>query len=407
MMKKLLFFFILFPSLLAYSQGFQVNFQGQKQQGMGSAGAALAQDGASLFFNPGSAIFVKENSVNMAMTPVFGNTLFEEANTFESARTNSPMGTPFSAYALYKLKEDGKLSLGLAAYTPFGSTIQWEDAWEGRFALTRLELKSIFIQPTVSYKITDYLGIGAGFVYCTGKVNLQKDIPVMDAEGNYGHAELAGKAQGFGVNAGLYIEPSEKWSIGLTYKSQVNMAVTNGEATFTVPNSLEPNFPSGKFSSSLPLPQVLTLGAAWKASDKLTMALDINRVGWSAYDTLAFDYEQNTASLIDTKSARNYVNTYAFRLGAQYKIAEQFAARLGIAYGITPVPDGYVTPETPDANRINFTGGLGYILGNHFEFDASLLFTKFSRTDANSETNLSGTYTTIVVAPGLAIIYRF
>ena len=62
MMKKLLFFFILFPSLLAYSQGFQVNFQGQKQQGMGSAGAALAQDGASLFFNPGSAIFVKENA---------------------------------------------------------------------------------------------------------------------------------------------------------------------------------------------------------------------------------------------------------------------------------------------------------------------------------------------------------
>ena len=138
MMKKLLFFFISFSSFLSYSQGFQVNFQGQKQQGMGSAGAALPQDGASLFFNPGSAVFVNENSINVAMTPVFGNTLFEEANTYESARTNSPMGTPFSAYALYKLKKDGKLSLGLAAYTPFGSTIQWEDSWEGRFALTRL-----------------------------------------------------------------------------------------------------------------------------------------------------------------------------------------------------------------------------------------------------------------------------
>ena len=384
-----------------------MNFQGQKQQGMGSAGAALPQDGAALFFNPGSAVFVKENAINVAMTPVFGNTLFEEANTYESARTNSPMGTPFSAYALYKLKKDGKLSLGLAAYTPFGSTIQWEDAWEGRFAITRLELKSIFIQPTVSYKITDYLGFGAGFVYCNGKVNLQKDIPVMDAEGTYGHAELAGKAQGFGFNAGIYLEPAENWSVGLTYKSQVNMAVSDGEATFTVPTSLEPNFPSGKFSSSLPLPQVLTLGIAWMPNEKLAFALDINRVGWSAYDTLAFDYEQNTTSLSDTKSARNYKNTYAFRLGAQYKVTNNLTTRVGLAYGLTPVPDGFVTPETPDANRINVTGGLGYLLGNHFEFDASLLFTKLSRTDTNLETNLSGTFTTIVLAPGLAIIYKF
>ena len=406
-MKKLLFIFATIPYVTAFTQGFQVNFQGQKQQGMGSAGAALPQDGASLFFNPGSSVFVKENSVNVAMTPVFGNSLFEEANTGESARTNSPVGTPFSAYALCKLKKDGKLSLGLAAYTPFGSTIQWEDAWEGRFALTRLELKSIFVQPTVSYKITDYLGIGAGFVYCNGKVNLQKDIPVMDSSSTYGYAELAGKAQGFGFNAGIYLEPAENWSIGLTYKSQVNMAVTDGEATFTVPSSLEANFPSGKFSSSLPLPQVLTLGFAWKPNEKLALALDINRVGWSAYDTLAFDYEQNTASLSDTKSARNYKNTYAFRLGAQYKVTNNLAARLGLAYGLTPVPDGFVTPETPDANRINITGGLGYLLGNHFEFDASLLFTKLTRTDTNLETNLSGTFTTIVIAPGLAIIYRF
>jgi long-chain fatty acid transport protein len=66
-----------------------------------------------------------------------------------------------------------------------------------------------------------------------------------------------------------------------------------------------------------------------------------------------------------------------------------------------------VTPETPDANRINVTGGLSYLFGNHFEFDASLLFTKLSRTDTNLETNLSGTFTTIVLAPGLAIIYKF
>ena len=405
--KPLLTLFIFLTSQLAFTQGFQVNFQGQKQQGMGGAGTALPFDGASLFFNPGSSSFLKENSVNLAMTPTIARSLFVDANTNQSARTNSPMGTPFSVYAVYRKSAESKLFFGLAAYTPFGSTVQWEDEWMGRFALTRLELKLIFIQPTISYKITDKIGLGAGFVYCTGNVNLQKDLPVMDASGTYGHAELAGKANGFGVNAGIFVQATEKIGVGLTYRSQVNMSVSNGQATFTVPSSLEANFPNGSFSSSLPLPQVVTLGLSYKPSDKLSFALDINYVGWKAYDTLAFDYETNTTSLIDTKSVRSYENIFAFRGGANYEFTENFAARLGIAYGISPVQDGYVTPETPDANRITYTAGLSYKVGKHFAFDASVFFTHVKRTDTNIETNLSGTYTTNVVAPGLAVIYRF
>jgi long-chain fatty acid transport protein len=238
-------------------------------------------------------------------------------------------------------------------------------------------------------------------------VNLQKNIPVVDSEGNEGLAELSGKAKGFGYNAGIYIDATDKLSFGLTYRSRVNMAVSDGTATFTVPSSLDANFPDGTFSSSLPLPQVLTVGVAYKFNDKLTMALDINGVGWEAYDTLGFDYASNTASLVDTRSARMYKNTLAFRVGGQYKINEMLTARLGLAYGMTPVQDGYVTPETPDANRINYTGGISAKFGKHFNVDASVLYTHLERTDTNLETNLSGHFTTNVVAPGLSISYLF
>lgn len=407
MIKHLLFIGLLFLAQEFEAQGFQVNFQGQKQQGMGGAGNALPLDAASVFFNPGSVSFLKESSVNIGFTPTFANTLFEDANTTSIGRTNSPMGTPFSVYAVYRKNEESKFFYGLGIYTPFGSTIQYEDEWTGRFALTKLQLKSIFIQPTVSYKLNDKIGIGAGFVYTIGNVNLQKDIPVQDADGTYGHAELDGKASGFGYNVGLFVQATEKLNIGLSYRSKVNMEVAEGTATFTVPSSLTANFPSGTFSSALPLPQVATLGLAYKLNEKLAFALDVNYVGWKAYDTLAFDYAQNTASLIDTKSARNYKNTLAFRLGANYALTENLDARLGLAYGLTPVQNGYVTPETPDANRINYTAGLGYKIGDHFQLDASVFFTHLKRTDTNLETNLSGTFTTNVLAPGLAIIYKF
>lgn len=404
---RLLLCLLILSPVCYQAQGFQVNLQGQKQQGMGGAGTAFLQDASVLFFNPGGASFVDGNQINLGVTPTFARGAFMDDKTHVVSRTNSPVSTPFAAYGMFELKDSSKLKLGLAVYTPFGSTVQWEDQWTGRFALTRLELRAIFIQPTVSYQITKKLGLGIGIVYATGKVNLQKDIPLIDVNGNYGHAELSGKAQGYGFNAGVYFKPIEKLSIGLTYRSKVSMAVNDGQATFDVPESVSANFPDGKFKSKLPLPSVTTLGLGFKASSKLDFALDINYVGWKAYDTLSFDYENNTASLIDTKSARLYKNTFAFRGGAQYKITENFAARLGLAYGITPVQSGYVTPETPDANRVNYTAGIGYGIGKHFRVDASFLFTHLKRTDTNKETNLSGTFKTNVCAPGISFGYKF
>jgi long-chain fatty acid transport protein len=384
-----------------------VNFQGQKQQAMGCAGTALQTDGASLFFNPGASAFAKENSVNVATTPIFANVMYIDSATNDVYRTENPVGTPFSAYGLFQLKKDGKLKLGIAAYTPFGSTVQWEKNWIGRFAITRLELKAIFIQPTISYRISDKIGVGAGFVYSTGNVNLQKDIPVQFEDGTFAKAELAGKAQGFGYNLGVQINATEKLGIGLNFRSKVQMNLNDGKATFTVPEGLDPNFPDGKFVGSLPLPQVTTLGLSYKLNDKWAFVLDINHVVWKAYDTLAFDYEVNTTSLLDTKSARDYKNIVAFRAGASYKVMKNLEVRFGGGYGLTPVQDGYVTPETPDGNRAYGTFGLGYELGEHFAIDASCYYTQITRADINKETNLSGTFTTKAIAAGIGFIYKW
>lgn len=407
MIKQIALFLVLQAApYFSLSQGFQVNLQGQVQQGMASAGTALPTDAASLFFNPGGASFVHGQNVQIGTTFTVPKGTFLEAGTDEIAHTTSPMSTPFTAYGLFEVKDSSRLKLGIAAYTPFGSTVTYEEEWTGRFALTKLQLLSIFIQPTVSYRISDKIGVGAGFVYSYGKVNLQKDIPVTDQNGDYAHAELNGTGQGFGFNAGIHFDIMKEFKIGLSYRSQVNMELTKGTASFDVPASLEENFPDGSFTGSLPLPQVATLGIASDLG-KWQVAFDANFVGWQAYDTLAFDYELNTESLEDTKSARLYKNIMAFRLGTQYSINDQFHVRAGLGYGISPVQNGYVTPETPDANRINYTVGIGYNWNKKLFIDASFLYTQAERTDTNFETNLSGTYKTRVFAPGISLSYKF
>lgn len=405
-MRYLFALLLAIPSPL-FSQGYQVNLQGQTQQGMGSAGSALILGPSTLFYNPGTSSFVNNNSVEVGMTPTLSNSVFQDANNGETWRTNSPVGTPFAAYGIYNIKDSSRLKLGLAVYTPFGSTVSWEDGWTGRFALTRLKLLSIFAQPTVSFRVNDKIGIGVGFVYSYGKVNLQKDLPITDQDGNYASAELSGTSHGFGFNAGIILRPTNQLAFGISYRSQINMNVSKGNAQFNVPASLDEKFPDGPFSSSLPLPQVFTLGMGITPNENLSIAFDANYIGWEAYDTLAFDYETNTESLEDTKSPREYVSTIAIKLGAQYRLMEKYFIRLGTTYAVSPVQSGYVTPETPDANRWNFTGGFGYKLNNAFQLDASFLITKLKRTDTNIETNLSGTFTTIVIAPGLSLNYSF
>ncbi len=407
-MYRFLFTYLFCASFLNLSaQGFQVNFQGQKQQGMGFAGTALFQDAASIFYNAGSIAFSNENSVNVSVTPIFANVLYVDSATGGAYRTENPVGTPFCAYGLFQHKKLEKFKFGLGIYTPFGSTVKWEDNWIGRFAITRLKLQAIYIQPTISYRLSKKIGIGGGFIYSKGSVNLQKDIPVQDSLGNYSHVELNGKAAGFGFNLGVNFQVNDKFSMGLSYRSKIKMSVKKGEADFSVPSSLASNFPNGNFSGTLPLPDVATIGFAYKVSKKWTLAIDINHVGWKSYDTLAFDYALNTSSLLDTKSPREYKNIFAFRGGTEFGASKNLDLRFGGGFGFTPVQDGYLTPETPDANRIYGTLGISYRFTNRFSMDASLYYTHIKRAGRNIETNLNGTFTTKALAPGFSLIYKW
>ena len=81
--------------------------------------------------------------------------------------------------------------------------------------------------------------------------------------------------------------------------------------------------------------------------------------------------------------------------------------RAGLGYGFSPVQAGYVTPETPDGNRVYFTSGMTVYVSSHFNLDLSFYFTKVTRSDRNLETLLSGTFTTIALAPGFGLNYSW
>lgn len=316
-------------------------------------------------------------------------------------------GTPVSAYMAIRPTDSSKFIIGLGMYVPFGSTIAYEDDWKGQYLLREMSLKTIFIQPTVAYSVSDKLGIGAGFVLATGEFGLRRGVPVQDSTGGYGEANLSGAAIGFGFNAGIHWQPNTKWALGLSYRSDVAAKVDEGNAEFDVAPSLEEYFPSTKFKAQISLPSVTNLGATY-THENLILSAEINYIGWKVYDSLVFDFEQNTDKLEDLRSPRHYENSFIFRLGGGYMINESMMVRGGAYYDMTPVQNGYLTPETPDANKIGLTAGFSYTFKNNLALHSALLYIDGAeREDTNLESTFSGTWKARAWSAGIGINYSF
>jgi long-chain fatty acid transport protein len=404
-MKKILLSFLLGLPILGYSQSFQVNLQGQKQIAMGGAGTGVALDEAAVFFNPGAVSFLKQNGVQAGVSPILLKTSFREAGSNITEHNKDKIATPVMGYAVFG-SPASRLRFGLGIYTPFGGAMHWEENWTGKYTVTSLDLRAIFIQPTLSYKITDHIGVGAGLVYSMGHVDLRRAVPLTLNTGESGTAKLEGSTHDFGWNAGIYVETISGVSIGVTHRSEVNATIKNGDATFNVPDALISSFPT-KFNATLPLPATSTIGFGIYPSEKTTLVFDVNWVHWSKYKDLSFDYDNNSR-IADTKSPRNYHDAAALRLGLQNQTTAKLVLRAGIGYAFTPVGKGYVTPEVPDANRLLLSAGVGYKASKNFSVDLSFLYENVkNRNETNIETNLSGEFKTLAYIPGIALTYKW
>ncbi len=406
MKRKLLSLAAITMSVSAFAGGFKIGLQGQKQIGMASCGTGLALDASSIYFNAGALAFTP-NQITIGGTGLMPRTQYKDDATQVVTNAIAKTYSPFAAYASYGVNK--KLVVGLGVYTPFGSGVAYPTGWTGRYALTEIALQTIFIKPTVSVKLNDNLSLGAGLAYSTGSVNLEKDIPLQGQAFTVpGHLQLNGKANGAGFDAGIYYT-KDQFSIGASYRNKLNMNVKNGAANFTnMPISVKDSFPSGNFTSTLALPGEFSIGIGYKATPKLLIAADFNYTLWSSYDTLSFDFEKNTSNLSDVNEARLYSNAFAFRAGAQYAYSNKLNLRAGLFSDLTPISNGFVGPELPDANKLGATIGATYLVGRNLSIDASVLYENVEkRTQTNIATNMTGTFASKAIATGIGISYRF
>ncbi len=422
-MKKVLSVVVLLlVAAVTYAGGYRVSLQGQRGLAMGHTGVAMVNNAELAFFNPGGLVHL-EGKLNLAVGGfgVFSDVKYQNTEFGLSSETDSPTGTPIYFYASYNISE--KLAVGLAVYTPYGSTVEYPTDWAGSHLVNSIELSAIFVQPLVSVKLFDDLSIGGGPILAIGGVNFNRNLTrtLADIDGNRSNVEI--DAQGvnaFGFSVGAMITPNDQWSFGINYRSKIDVEVESGDgdAVFAnVPDSPLAPIPNGtyNFTASLPLPAEWTVGVSYKPCDKWTLNFDWNYAEWDAYEALNLDFLNADGSVaLESRNPRNYENASTFRFGAQYEASSKFVLRAGAYFDESPVQDGFFAPETPRNDSYGFTGGFTFNITEKLAVDASFLYLTFKEIDASYDSYFEsgqrvpfeGTYRSSAFSPGLGLSYK-
>ena len=401
-----------------FAGGYRVSIQGQKQLAMGHTGVAVVNSAEVAFFNPAGMSFLdKKFNLSVGGNALIAKTKYQNSQFNQAASTDN-MGTPFSLYATYKIND--WVSAGLAVYTPYGSAVEWNQDWAGAHLVNNIDLKAIFIQPTVSFKIEDVFSIGGGPIFVQGSVEFNRNLtpnPLLSNNGSGTDVTLDAKGiSAMGYNVGMMFKITKQVTLGMDYRSEIIMEARGGDATFAdVPAIASGTFTNTTFSADLPLPAEITAGISYKPSDKWLFAFDYNYTKWDVYESLDVDFDNTLPTSINP---RNYKNASTFRFGAQYKATEKFTLRGGYYIDESPVQDGYFAPETPRNDSVGYTGGLTYQVNSKLGIDMSFLYLHFDEvnnsydhfddpTTNNGLSSFGGTYKSTVFSPGIGITYGF
>ncbi len=343
---------IILPALLcfsleAFAGGYRVALQGQKAQGMGHAGVAMSESAEVVFFNPaGMSLLDGDSSMIASITLVDAESKFQNVGTGTTSATDSPIGTPINFY--YVREYDEQISYGLGVYTPYGSRVEWPTDWAGSHLINNIELSSIYIQPTISYDLGDGMSVGVGPTLVVGSVEFNRNLSttLADASGNRSNVTIeASNVTAWGLNLGFMMDIDDRISFGVNYRTEVELEAKNEPANFeNIPTSLAANFPDTTFNAQLVLPAELTLGLTYDIDDATTLAFDINRTFWGAYENLdvVFNSPAGTSS-----NPRNWQDANIFRIGVQHILNDSMTVRGGFYYDESPILPGYFAPVKP------------------------------------------------------------
>ena len=430
----------------------QINASGfaiieQSASGMGNAFANTAEiaDSSTVFFNPAGMSRLKGTQITSALHAILPTADYtDQGSSVNPALTARLTGSATTSVA-GSLQGDGSIDGGLTAIVPnlyfvtdvsdsvkfglgvnapFGLATEYDDDWVGRYHALKSEVKTININPSLSFKFSDMISLGVGLnaqyeettltnavdfgTVCVGSIEPRAGAGTCAAIGvnplqSDGKAEIEVNSWGFGYNLGVLINITESMRVGFAYRSKIEHGA-RGNVDFQLPANFAsflagaqiPLFQDTGVRSTITMPETASINAYWGINSQLSVMGDFTWTAWSRFESLDIKFD----SPIQPTSIQpeNWNDTYRISAAVNYRPMRELVLRMGVAYDQSPVPNVLDrTPRVPDEDRRWLTFGVGYQLSKMMTFDVGYahLFVndvKIEATDISTKHRLVGKY---------------
>ncbi len=406
--------------LSVYGAGFNLIEQGPRGQGNAFAGApAIGADASTIYFNPAAMTLLDQREI------IAGMNVIDLRGDFTKEEATDVSGQPLSGgeggnigdggalipnfYYYQPISDD--LHFGMGIGVPFGLATDYEADSIFRYQARRSAVSIINFNPSLAYRIDDQWSVGGGLNFHYMEVELGNAIDLGAA--CFGAADpttcqdfeltpqaadmdamIEGDGWGVGFNVGALWE-GERTRVGVHYRSQVDHSLS-GDARFQLEElndtqlaAFEDLFANNGFFGFTPgeevavgdsgsvdvdadfkSPDHLSVGIAYELDDRWTLLGTITRMGWSVFDELVVEFDEEIAPGQDeTREDQKYEDDWWISAGFDYHHSDQWTFRAGVAWDETPVQDQYRTARLPDEDRIWLAAGATWRLNPNSELD--------------------------------------
>jgi long-chain fatty acid transport protein len=352
----------------AHAGGFALREQSAAGQGMSFAGVAAGAGGlSSMFWNPATITMSPGFQSHLALsaiiptseiTPVAGtNPILLPLGPSGDLALDAVVPASYSSYQV-----NDQLWLGLYTGAPFGLATKPGPVWAGQLYARTTQVTNYEVQPTIGYRLNDWLSVGAGLRIEYFDVRYNSAIGGVRAFTPFAPTGgLSGDSYGIGFALGATLTPLPGTTIGVGFRSAVEHDV-EGKLNLGPPVIQ-------RIKADLILPETVTVGLQQQITDAFSIAATAEWTNWSR---LGFPRVRNVATggfaLVPTLPL-DWDDGWFFSIGGEYRLNPALTLRAGFGYEISPISDEVRTPRLPDSDRYWFSAGATYQFNPKLSFD--------------------------------------
>jgi len=370
--QKLLSLFVLLASSEAYAtDGYFAHGYGVKSQGMGGVGIALPQDALAAAANPAGMGLIGDRVD-------FGVTWFRPQRDSQIIGSGAPVNGTYDGNDTenffipefgYNRQINPNATLGVSVYGNGGMNTDYKNGIPlfhapGASGSAGVDLIQLFVAPTATWKLTPTQTVGVSL-----NIAYQRfEIKGLDGFSGFSSSpsNLTNKGHDNSYGAGLHLgwigQLNDVVTIGARYQSRTYMS------KFEKYKGL---FAEG---GDFDIPSSYGVGIAVKATPKLTLAGDIQRINYS--DVNAVGNPSSLSSLftgnqlgLDNGPGFGWRDVTAYKLGVSYAYNDSLTIRGGYNHSTQPIRSNETLFNilAPGVVQDHATFGATYMLPNKSE----------------------------------------